>query len=108
MCHPVLPLLLTTSHHNIDNTVPTTTSVDDEEDEDHEDDATATNKRHHNNSGGGGDRPLTGFVSELIFWSVEPVGPLSKSGGLVELARVHSLVPSAFAAVAWLPTLLPR
>lgn len=40
-------------------------------------------------------------------WRVDPVGPLSKSGGITELARINSLEISAFTDVAWLPTLLP-
>jgi len=30
----------------------------------------------------------TGFCSELILWRVDAVGPLSKSGGVSELARI--------------------
>nr|CAH7714410.1 unnamed protein product [Callosobruchus chinensis] len=33
--------------------------------------------------------------------------PLSKSGGICELARISSPEPSAFSNVAWIPTLLP-
>ncbi|CAB3244524.1 unnamed protein product [Arctia plantaginis] len=81
-CHPVLPLLLTTSHHNIS---------DSERDlHKYEDDAAAG-----------------GLCSELIMWRVECVGPLGKSGGVSELARVNSPHLSAFSNVAWLPTLLP-
>jgi hypothetical protein len=49
-----------------------------------------------------------GFCSELILWRVDAVGPLSKSGGVLELARINSLEISAFSNVAWIPTLLPR
>ena len=49
----------------------------------------------------------TGLCSELILWRVFPVGPLSKSGGVSELARINSPFISAFAHVAWLPGLLP-
>lgn len=35
------------------------------------------------------------------------MGPLSKSGGICELARISSPEPSAFSNVAWIPTLLP-
>ncbi|EPY87469.1 hypothetical protein CB1_000244003 [Camelus ferus] len=45
--------------------------------------------------------------SELILWRVDPVGPLSFSGGVSELARINSLHVSAFSNVAWLPTLIP-
>lgn len=48
-----------------------------------------------------------GFCSELILWKVDAVGPLSKSGGICELARISSPEPSAFSNVAWIPTLLP-
>jgi len=51
---------------------------------------------------------LQGFCSELILWRVDAVGPLSKSGGVSELARINSLQISAFSNVAWIPTLLPR
>jgi hypothetical protein len=78
-CHPVLPLLLTTSHHNI---VRMTDDVD-------------LGINHED------------FCSELILWRVDPVGPLSKSGGITELARVNSKEISAFTDVTWLPTLLP-
>ncbi|XP_040565654.1 dmX-like protein 2 isoform X5 [Lepeophtheirus salmonis] len=47
------------------------------------------------------------FCSELILWRVDPVGPLSRSGGISELARINSSEISAFTDVAWIPTLLP-
>ncbi|XP_057663826.1 dmX-like protein 1 isoform X3 [Diorhabda carinulata] len=53
------------------------------------------------------DQNRTGFCSELILWKVDAVGPLSKSGGICELARISSPEPSAFSNVAWIPTLLP-
>ncbi len=112
-CHPVLPLLLTTSHHNIP-----------EEDANKEDRRLQERmecKMHPSRfsrwgSGGPhrsasisiGDVGPGGFCSELILWRVDPVGPLSKSGGITELARINSPETSAFASVAWLPTLLPR
>ncbi|XP_054286224.1 dmX-like protein 2 isoform X3 [Macrosteles quadrilineatus] len=82
-CHPVLPLLLTTSHHNLPEDAPiqSPSSLD----------PTAP----------------TGFCSELILWRVDAVGPLSKSGGVSELARINSPEMSAFSNVAWIPTLLP-
>jgi hypothetical protein len=49
-----------------------------------------------------------GYCSELILWKVETVGPLGKSGGVKELARINSPQMSAFASVAWIPTVLPR
>lgn len=81
-CHPVLPLLLTTSHHN-------TFKSNDSELSD-------------------SDSESSGLCSELILWKVDPVGPLSKSGGVTELARITSPKVSAFSNVAWIPTLLPR
>ncbi|XP_063894834.1 dmX-like protein 2 isoform X4 [Helicoverpa armigera] len=81
-CHPVLPLLLTTSHHNISD----------------------SERDHHKYDD---DAAAGGLCSELIMWRVECVGPLGKSGGVSELARVNSPHLSAFSNVAWLPTLLP-
>ncbi|CAH2982214.1 unnamed protein product [Chilo suppressalis] len=81
-CHPVLPLLLTTSHHNISDSDRDTQKGDE-------------------------SCEAGGLCSELIMWRVECVGPLGKSGGVSELARVNSPHLSAFSNVAWLPTLLP-
>ncbi|UYV72063.1 DMXL1 [Cordylochernes scorpioides] len=50
----------------------------------------------------------SGLCSELILWKVEPVGPLSKSGGIMELARINSFKTAAFDNVAWIPTLAPQ
>ncbi|XP_018412810.1 PREDICTED: dmX-like protein 1 [Nanorana parkeri] len=102
-CHSVLPLLLTTSHHNA---LPPT--------EENGDIGTP-------NSLQGGDSSINdnavespenyqdpnAVYSELILWRVDPVGPLSFSGGVSELARINSLHVSAFSNVAWLPTLIP-
>ena len=88
-CHPVLPLLLTTSHHNL-----------------------VTQQRRGAVAAAAAaagetvDEDL--FCSELILWRVDSVGPLSKSGGITELARINSNEISAFSDVAWIPTLLPR
>lgn len=101
-CHPVLPLLLSTSHHNVPkehyadpgafcNGQKKKRSFSQESEEDQK-------------NGVGGVE----FCSELILWRVDPVGPLSKSGGIVELARINSPELSAFSDVAWVPTLLPR
>ena len=46
--------------------------------------------------------------SELILWKVYPVGPLCKSGGVRELARVTSNSAKAFTGLAWVPAILPR
>lgn len=122
-CHPVLPLLLTTSHHNI----PSASQPQSR----HVDDVTEFNVRSRRSPRvsacsepgivGSGmtasgcqlspDSAIMAampFCSELILWRVSPVGPLSKSGGLTELARINSPAVSAFTNVAWLPTLLPR
>lgn len=90
-CHPVLPLLLTTSHHNLPNQGLTPVSPE-------------------NQPSGSccfSSSLPSGFCSELILWKVDAVGPLSKSGGITELARLNSPKISAFANVAWIPTLLP-
>ncbi|XP_074651608.1 dmX-like protein 2 [Tubulanus polymorphus] len=92
VCHPVLPLLLSTSHHNI--------PVNDQR-------SLSSLTCEISSSPCMGWCASTGFCSELILWRVEPVGPLSKSGGLMEVSRINSPEISAFANVAWLPTLLP-
>jgi hypothetical protein len=47
--------------------------------------------------------------SELILWKISPVGPLCKSGGVRELARVTSThARRAFSCIAWIPAILPR
>lgn len=91
-CHPVLPLLLTTSHHNIPDAMPAN--------------APYTPNSFSPNKEKDVCVP-SGFCSELILWRVDPVGPLSQSGGVSELARINSLEISAFSNVAWIPTLLP-
>ncbi|EEZ98613.2 dmX-like protein 2 isoform X2 [Tribolium castaneum] len=62
---------------------------------------------HHNIIEQNKNQQSRGFCSELILWKVDAVGPLSKSGGICELARISSPEPSAFSNVAWIPTLLP-
>ncbi|PVD19781.1 hypothetical protein C0Q70_20272 [Pomacea canaliculata] len=93
-CHPVLPLLLTTSHHNLPD--PDTTPERETSPEEEDGDASK--------SLGAG---VFAFCSELILWQVNSVGPLSKSGGLMELARINSPSTTAFTSMAWVPTLLP-
>ncbi|XP_071522289.1 dmX-like protein 2 [Panulirus ornatus] len=89
-CHPVLPLLLSTSHHNKREVSPGNPPSTDEtpliciQDTTYKD-----------------------WCSELILWRVDAVGPLSKSGGVTELARINSPQVSAFSNAAWIPTLLP-
>lgn len=104
VCHPVLPLLLTTSHLD----APVFDADGDEETESHGHPSSLLDP----NSRASSSRPShvhnEGFCSELILWRVSPIGPLSKSGGITELARINSPVCSAYTNVAWLPTLLPR
>uniref|UniRef100_A0A8C4NXN1 Dmx like 1 n=1 Tax=Dicentrarchus labrax TaxID=13489 RepID=A0A8C4NXN1_DICLA len=109
-CHSLLPLLLTTSHHNalrtpeVDNILAPPDAC--------------FSGFPHSASLPRGSRPSrvslgvvsqdpNAIYSELILWRVDPVGPLSLSGGVSELARINSLHASAFANVAWLPTLIP-
>ncbi|XP_036136303.1 dmX-like protein 1 isoform X6 [Molossus molossus] len=101
-CHSVLPLLLTTSHHNalrtpdVDNQKQPYDAVNTE-------DLAQQNK----STVGIAFQDPKAVYSELILWRVDPVGPLSFSGGVSELARINSLHVSAFSNVAWLPTLIP-
>uniref|UniRef100_A0A670JBT7 Dmx like 1 n=1 Tax=Podarcis muralis TaxID=64176 RepID=A0A670JBT7_PODMU len=97
-CHSVLPLLLTTSHHNAIRT-PAVDSVKESCD--------VSPSRLHDEGTATTSQDLTAVYSELILWRVDPVGPLSFSGGVSELARINSLHVSAFSNVAWLPTLIP-
>ena len=91
-CHPVLPLLLTTSHHNLPQ----------------QDLNKVREQQGQSQAASQSQSQQSGFCSELILWRVDPIGPLSKSGGVSELSRINSPEPSAFSNVAWLPTLLPR
>ncbi|KAL7295893.1 hypothetical protein TKK_0010937 [Trichogramma kaykai] len=95
-CHPVLPLLLTTSHHNIPDFSPNQST---EQQQPQEQEPIVEES--------GEQKSISGFCSELILWRVDAVGPLSKSGGVSELARINSPEISAFSNVAWIPTLLP-
>lgn len=101
-CHSLLPLLLTTSHHN----ALKTPEVDNIQARDllfpSFFDSTSQPHRSIQVS-----QDPNAIYSELILWRVDPVGPLSLSGGVSELARINSLHASAFANVAWLPTLIP-
>ncbi|KAL1773749.1 dmX 1 isoform X3 [Sigmodon hispidus] len=103
-CHSVLPLLLTTSHHN----ALRTPNVGNQK---QAHDAVITEEcslihQSRNNVDMAFQDP-NAIYSELILWRVDPVGPLSFSGGVSELARINSLHVSAFSNVAWLPTLIP-
>ncbi|XP_065268569.1 dmX-like protein 2 isoform X6 [Emys orbicularis] len=109
-CHSVLPLLLTSSHHNALLTPES----------DHPWDSDRLSKimdpvkhlkgssRHHlRNAATCTFHDPNAIYSELILWRVDPIGPLSYTGGVSELARINSLHTSAFSNVAWLPTLIP-
>ncbi|NWY59693.1 DMXL1 protein, partial [Chionis minor] len=102
-CHSVLPLLLTTSHHNalispdVENAKQANDSLKSQE---------SPVRLQRDNADVTSQDP-NAVYSELILWRVDPVGPLSFSGGVSELARINSLHVSAFSNVAWLPTLIP-
>ncbi|XP_027508262.1 dmX-like protein 1 isoform X6 [Corapipo altera] len=103
-CHSVLPLLLTTSHHNalispdVENAIQANDSLRSQE--------SPVRLQSRANASVTSQDP-NAVYSELILWRVDPVGPLSFSGGVSELARINSLHVSAFSNVAWLPTLIP-
>ncbi|XP_036264757.1 dmX-like protein 1 isoform X3 [Pipistrellus kuhlii] len=101
-CHSVLPLLLTTSHHNALRT-PDVENQKQPHDAVNTEDLAQQNK----STGDVAFQDPNAVYSELILWRVDPVGPLSFSGGVSELARINSLHVSAFSNVAWLPTLIP-
>ncbi|NWS21003.1 DMXL1 protein, partial [Pachyramphus minor] len=103
-CHSVLPLLLTTSHHNalispdVENAIQANDSLESQE---------SPVRLQSRASANVTSQDPNAVYSELILWRVDPVGPLSFSGGVSELARINSLHVSAFSNVAWLPTLIP-
>ncbi|XP_039947046.1 dmX-like protein 1 isoform X2 [Hirundo rustica] len=103
-CHSVLPLLLTTSHHNalispdVEKAIQANDSSKSQE--------SPIRPQNRGNADVTSQDP-SAVYSELILWRVDPVGPLSFSGGVSELARINSLHVSAFSNVAWLPTLIP-
>uniref|UniRef100_A0A9J2PHZ4 RAVE complex protein Rav1 C-terminal domain-containing protein n=1 Tax=Ascaris lumbricoides TaxID=6252 RepID=A0A9J2PHZ4_ASCLU len=45
--------------------------------------------------------------AELILWRINPVGPLCKSGGVRELARMTACSSKSFTSLAWIPAILP-
>lgn len=92
-CHPVLPLLLTTSHHENSNSSGS--------------DQSFVSAISGDTSRSSQSSSVEVCASELILWHVAPIGPLSKSGGIMELARINSPAALAFRKVAWFPTLLP-
>ena len=121
--HPSLPLLITTSHHNVPKMVITDSYQNGKKSDTLPHFARKGKKlvsqmsvleSHLEQSVMQNSDVITedlsaphGLCSELILWRVDPVGPLSQSGGLLELARVQSPSISAFCATSWIPTLLP-
>ncbi|XP_075431786.1 dmX-like protein 2 isoform X3 [Ascaphus truei] len=109
-CHSVLPLLLTSSHHNVLVT-PDSDSFWESDRDDKLTDPVKNLKgfprQHFRNAATQTFHDPNAIYSELILWRVDPIGPLSYSGGVSELARINSLRTSAFCNVAWLPTLIP-
>ncbi|XP_021006093.1 dmX-like protein 1 isoform X3 [Mus caroli] len=103
-CHSVLPLLLTTSHHNALRT-PNVGNQKQAHDAINTEECSLAQQNKSNIDMAFQDP--NAIYSELILWRVDPVGPLSFSGGVSELARINSLHVSAFSNVAWLPTLIP-
>ncbi|CAD7688003.1 unnamed protein product [Nyctereutes procyonoides] len=103
-CHSVLPLLLTTSHHNALRTPDVDTQKQPYDLVNIEECSLA---QQNKSSVDVTFQDPNAVYSELILWRVDPVGPLSFSGGVSELARINSLHVSAFSNVAWLPTLIP-
>ncbi|XP_063782145.1 dmX-like protein 2 isoform X1 [Pseudophryne corroboree] len=110
-CHSVLPLLLTSSHHNV---LMTPDSEDNPWEMEHGSklmdpvkNVKCFPRQHFRNAATQTFHDPNAIYSELILWRVDPIGPLSYSGGVSELARINSLRTSAFCNVAWLPTLIP-
>ncbi|XP_026565703.1 dmX-like protein 2 [Pseudonaja textilis] len=110
-CHSVLPLLLTSSHHNALLTPEVDAPWDLEGPSKSADPVRPTlrtpAKQHLQNAATRTFYNPDAIYSELILWRVDPIGPLSYTGGVSELARINSLHTSAFSNVAWLPTLIP-
>ncbi|ETE63888.1 DmX-like protein 2, partial [Ophiophagus hannah] len=110
-CHSVLPLLLTSSHHNALLTPEVDAPWDLEGLSKSADPMRPTlrtpAKQHLQNAATRTFYNPDAIYSELILWRVDPIGPLSYTGGVSELARINSLHTSAFSNVAWLPTLIP-
>uniref|UniRef100_A0A915ICM9 Uncharacterized protein n=1 Tax=Romanomermis culicivorax TaxID=13658 RepID=A0A915ICM9_ROMCU len=93
LCHPVLPLFLTTSHHNFRR--GTNIKRDQDAGKTQLEKRRSSMKESHT------------LNSEMILWKVNPVGPLCKSGGVRELARINSPKFTAFSSIAWIPAILP-
>ncbi|CAF0710194.1 unnamed protein product [Brachionus calyciflorus] len=84
--HPILPFLLTNSINDLNHNQ----SID-----------------HNLNTKNEDSDFYEKFQKGLVIWGVEPVGPLGKSGGIFELARVDSTKPNAFENITWFPCFLP-
>ena len=97
--HPILPFLLTNSV-NVLNII----------DDDVKSDSSFGNEFKTQRSM---DKTSDSLIDEdafqkgLIIWGVESIGPLSKTGGIYELARIDSSKPNAFQNIAWFPCFLP-
>jgi hypothetical protein len=89
--HPILPFLLTNSINELTTSKEERMSM-------HKEEA---------GSGGGSAGLLETFQKGMVIWGVEPVGPLCKTGGIYELARIDSSKPNAFENIAWFPCFLP-
>ncbi|XP_054858297.1 dmX-like protein 2 [Eublepharis macularius] len=109
-CHSVLPLLLTSSHHNALLT-PESDQLWDSDGLNKMVDPMrllkGSSRQQLRNAATRTFHDPNAIYSELILWRVDPIGPLSYTGGVSELARINSLHTSAFSNVAWLPTLIP-
>ncbi len=98
--HPILPFLLTNSMNEIDHQTMECNV---------EKELFSCNSTASNFSQLSGDHDLLEkrFQKGLIIWGVESIGPLSKSGGIYELARIDSSKANAFENIAWFPCFLP-
>ncbi|XP_055517092.1 dmX-like protein 2 isoform X3 [Leucoraja erinacea] len=105
-CHSVLPLLLTSSHHNALMT-PEIDVVKEKIKVEPVKSLKGPRTQQVKNAATRTFHDPNAIYSELILWRMDPIGPLSYSGGVSELARINSLHTSAFSNVAWLPTLIP-
>nr|XP_025046516.1 dmX-like protein 2 isoform X1 [Pelodiscus sinensis] len=109
-CHSVLPLLLTSSHHNALLTPESEHPWDSDRLSkimDPVKHVKGSSRQQLRNAATCTFHDPNAIYSELILWRVDPIGPLSYTGGVSELARINSLHTSAFSNVAWLPTLIP-
>jgi DmX-like protein len=123
--HPILPFLLTNSINDTKSNSVNITNNNNNSNKDFEPDSSLLEKSmieknenfFKNNTLNENQRDLLQkmkkrklkekFQKGLIIWGVEPVGPLSISGGIYELARVDSCKENAFENIAWFPCFLP-